>query len=136
MTNDEYIERVAAERGLPVAAIMREAVARYRTANEDDGSNIYDDALYLQSAANPRAVVARFGVMLKRIAKELETEYGHASTDDITHHPAFVLMADKIQAMAGYGYRYSNAYDEAIKRATPETLALLGIEPRTEGEAA
>jgi hypothetical protein len=132
MTNDEYIKQVAAERGLPVAAIMREAVAAYRTATEDDGSNIYDDAYYLQSAANPRAVVARFSVMVRRIVKELEAEYGHASTSDIEHHPVFVLLADKVQSMAGYGYRYGNAYEQVVAKMSAEAKRIHGIETREE----
>ena len=132
MTNDEYIQHVATERGIPVVQVMREAVACYRSTNEDDGSNIYDDALYLQSAANPRAVVARFNRMVKLIVKELESEYGYAGTDDICHHPVFVMMSDKLNDMAGHGYRYSTAYDLAIRKATPETLKLLGIEQRKE----
>lgn len=89
--------------------------------------NIYDDAYYLQSASNPRAVIARFNEIMKEIVKELEAEYGHASTDDITHHPVFVMLADKVQALAGYGYRYSNAYTEVVKKMSPEARRIHGI---------
>lgn len=101
-----------------------------------DQINIYDDAIALQSAANPRAVVARFKAMMDEIVKELEQTYGHASTADIEHHPVFVVMCDKLQSLAGYGYRYSEAYKQVIKRASPETLKLWGIEPLTDEEAA
>ena len=41
-------------------------------------------------------------------------------------------MADKVQAMAGYGQRFDVAYDTAIRKATPETLDLLQIPQRQE----
>lgn len=131
MTNDEYIQRVAAERGVTVDRVIAEAISLYRSEHEDDGSNMYSDALYLQIAANPRAVVGRFKRMMNKIVAELEAEYGCAGTEDILHHPVFVALCSKLHAFAGYGYRDSTAFILCEAKASPEALKLLGIEPRT-----
>lgn len=109
------------------ADLGHKILARFRPLVDED-QNIYDDAYYLQSAANPRAVIARFNEIMKEIVKELEAEYGHASTDDICFHPVFVLMSDKINAMGGYGYRYSEAYKLVVAKMTPEARRIHGIE--------
>ncbi len=93
----------------------------------------YDDALYAQMAANPGPVVRRFSEMIREIIAELTDERGNEwGTDDILHHPVFILMADKIQSMAGYGFRYSEAYDAVARKAEPKTLQLWGIPAREE----
>lgn len=78
-------------------------------------NNIYRQALQVQDACSPRGVLHSFYTeIMPAIVAEVEAETGHASTDAICRHPAFVLFASKLDSLAGTDF--STAYHIANER--------------------
>jgi hypothetical protein len=75
--------------------------------------NVYRDALLVQDASNPSGIARSLVEVIDAIKAEPEYD----GTDYVCSHPAFVLFASKLESLAGYGHRYSEAYAECRRRA-------------------